>query len=384
VDRGVIRRRWIGFGLLLLVVGVLVVLRGSSANDSTDHSSLSDGNNGTSALRLYAQALGYSTSTVEGDFSLPSNRSLLFVFSPDQSTGYSIAAAQQLQQWVAAGNVLVYAAEGGDPILDSGFGLRRSATAVSGTAHAAAPIYGGVNRLSGGSDVGYFQTTATQVPILRSEGAEVLGVRFTVGSGSVVALTDPLPLCNAYLGLADNGRFAADLLAMTPTGGSVLFDEYHHGLVAGGAPTALSWVTTPWGAALALAVLVILAGLAMRGRTFGPTVPLYGTRDRSSAEYTAAVGNLLHRTGARSVTMQTLLAATRRTLAERVGLSRDTPQDQVDTALAQRAPAAGRELIALESAISRQVASEEEVLDIARRLHALAYPPSTTASVKGS
>lgn len=374
------RRSWIGFALLIVLIGIVVSLRGTSASDSPDHSSLSDGNNGTSALRYFAQRLGYSASTVEGDFSLPSSHGLLFVFSP--STGYSLTEAQQLRQWVSAGNILVYADENGDPDVDSQFGLRRSSTGVPAAARSAAPIFGGVNRLSGGSQSGFFQPGPTQVPILRNPGGAVLGVRLTVGSGAVIALADPLPLCNAYLGLADNGRFAADLLALTPPGAIVLFDEYHHGAIAGN-PTALSWIATPWGAALALAVLVIFVGLAMRGRSFGPTVSLAGLRDRSSAEYAMAVGNLLHRTGARQITLQTLLTATRRTVAERVGLSSGTPNDQLDQALSQRSPAEGKELAALETAVDRPTASEEDVLAIARRMHALAYPPSTTARAKG-
>jgi hypothetical protein len=74
-------------------------------------------------------------------------------------------------------------------------------------------------------------------------------------------------------------------------------------------------MTTAWGAALLWAVLVIFAGVALRARAFGPRLSLQSMRDRSSAEYAEAIGRLLHRTGARAVTLETLVQATRRAIA---------------------------------------------------------------------
>lgn len=366
-------RRWLAFGVLILLIGIVVTLRGTASNDSPEHSSASDAGNGTSALRYYAQALGHATSTVEGDFSLPGSHALLFVFTP--INGYALSQAQQLQAWVSSGNIVVYAAENGDPELDLQFNLHRTSTSVAGSGRAAAPIMGGVNTVSGATSVTAFRPTPSQVPLLRNKNGDVFALREAIGSGVLIALSDPLILCNGYLALADNGRFAADLLAMTPGGGPVLFDEFHHGAAAGASP-AVAWITTPWGAALTLAVLVIFAGLAMRGRAFGPAIPLETKTDRSSAEYAAAVGSLLHRTGARAITLDTLLSATRRRVAERIGLSRDTPPALVSDALAQRDPAIARELKTIEANLQQAPASETEVLALARRLHQLAYPAS--------
>jgi hypothetical protein len=184
--------------------------------------------------------------------------------------------------------------------------------------------------------------------------------------------------------LADNGRFAADLIALTPNGGRVLFDEFHHGQITGNVPTATAWALTPWGAALALAVIVIMAGVALRGRAFGPPIPLRQAGDRSSAEYAAAVGSLLHRTGARRVTLETLLSATRRTVAERVGVGSATPSAELLATIAQRSPAAATELSRAETELPSALTSEAAVLDMARRLHDLAYPLSTVENQKES
>jgi hypothetical protein len=211
----------------------------------------------------------------------------------------------------------------------------------------------------------------------------LLGLKETVGGGQLVALSDPLVLCNGYLQQADNGRFAADLLAMTPPGGRVLFDEFHHGAAASQAPET-AWMTTPWGIALLAVVAIVFIGLALRGRAFGPRIPLRARADRSTAEYASAVGSLLHRTGARRLTLETLLAATRRAVAEQVGLGADTPSDQLNTTLAQRAPAAAAELARAERELGTATLSEAALLALANRLHDLAYPLSTAETMKES
>ena len=371
-------RGWIVLGVLGALVLVLVLLRGSSTKgQSPNHASTSDAVDGTSALRAYADALGYQSGSVEGTFSLPTAAGLLFVFTP--SNGFSADQVAQLNSWMQSGGVVVYAAEAGDPQLDTQFGLRRSRTGVPARAHAAAPIFGGVEAVGGADTARAFKPAATQVPLLRNDAGEVLGVRQAVSQGQLIALTDPLILCNGYLGKPDNGRFAADLMAMTPAGGRVWFDEFHHGAAASASPET-AWMTTPWGFALLLAVIITFAGLAMRGRAFGPAIPMRARDDRSTAEYAVAVGSLLHRTGARRVTLEALLSATRRAVAQRVGLGADVPSDRLTATIAQRAPAAAAELSRAERELELATAGEAEVLEMARRLHDLAYPLSMKES----
>ena len=371
-------RGWIVLGVLGALVLVLVLLRGSSTKgQSPNHASTSDAVDGTSALRAYADALGYQSGSVEGTFSLPTAAGLLFVFTP--SNGFSADQVAQLNSWMQSGGVVVYAAEAGDPQLDTQFGLRRSRTGVPARAHAAAPIFGGVEAVGGADTARAFKPAATQVPLLRNDAGEVLGVRQAVSQGQLIALTDPLILCNGYLGKPDNGRFAADLMALTPAGGRVWFDEFHHGAAASASPET-AWMTTPWGFALLLAVIITFAGLAMRGRAFGPAIPMRARDDRSTAEYAVAVGSLLHRTGARRVTLEALLSATRRAVAQRVGLGADVPSDRLNATIAQRAPAAAAELSRAERELELATVGEAEVLEMARRLHDLAYPLSMKES----
>ena len=381
-------RGWAVLGGLVVLVALLTLLRGpGGAGDSPEHRSDSDAANGTSALRLYAESLGHPTTTVEGDFTLPATPALLFVFTPSQSHGFSAAEAQQLASWVASGGILVYAAEQSEPQLDTQFGLHRKSAQATGNGAASqsaslpAPIFGGVKQVKGGDPGERLVVSSAQVPLFRNRLNEVIGLRTALGQGLVVALTDPLLLCNGYLGQPDNGRFAADLLALVPPGGSVLFDEFHHGAIASGSPQT-AWMTTAWGAALLWAVLVIFAGVALRARAFGPRLSLQSMRDRSSAEYAEAIGRLLHRTGARAVTLETLVQATRRAIADRIGIGSGIPAEHFQETVARRAPAVGAQLAELERNLPQAAGSEASVLDTARRLHDLAYPLASNVSGK--
>ena len=145
-------RGWIALAVMVLLVFVLVLLRGTGTQGrSPDHASTSDAGDGTSALRAYADALGHSSGSVEGDFALSPSSGLLFVFTP--TTGFSSGEVQQLNSWMQSGGVLVYAAEDGDPQLDAQFGLRRSPTAVPAKAHAARSQPGAPTSLEDSADV---------------------------------------------------------------------------------------------------------------------------------------------------------------------------------------------------------------------------------------
>ncbi len=363
-------RGWGVFAGLVVVVAILVVVRPGLPEDAPDHRSSSDAPNGTSALRLYAEALGHTTGTVEGTFELRPASALLFVFSPDEA--FTREEAQQLQQWVTSGGILVYASERPDARLEEKLGLKRAGATAAAEGITPAPLLSGVRRVSGAPAAVPFVPSKEQVPLLRNARGDVLAVTQHVGRGRVVALADPLELCNGYLKRADNGPLAADLIAMVVPGQPVLFDEYHHHLAARATPT--SWINTPWGLAAVWAALLLIVALALRGRAFGPRVPLTSTADRSSAEYARAVGAMLQRTGARTLTLQVLEEATHRAVAARIGLDRGAGGEAFGRALAQRAPAVAQALAEAEGSAPQAASSEAGLLRTAGALHRVAYP----------
>ena len=190
----------------------------------------------------------------------------------------------------------------------------------------------------------------------------------------MIALADPLELCNGYLERADNGRFLADLLGLVPAGAPVVFDEYHHGLTASDI-TPAAWILTPWGAALLWLIVAIFFGLLLRGRRFGPLVPRPAEASRLDAEWAVAVGELLRRAGARAVTLGVLARASERAVAMQTGLPVE-PRERFWQSLWQRAPDIASDLDSAERALYGSEKSEKDLLAAAQRLHGIAYPVS--------
>jgi hypothetical protein len=158
----------------------------------------------------------------------------------------------------------------------------------------------------------------------------------------------------------------------------VVFDEYHHGLIASDfAPQA--WLLTPWGAALLWLLVAVFFGLVLRGRRFGPLVGRPAEVARSDAEWSVAVGQLLRRSGARAVTLGVLANATERAVAARTGLPLQ-PRERFWNALWVRAPEVAGELAQVESTLPAASADEHELLKAARRLHDIAHPRTRRTS----
>lgn len=337
--------------------------------DSPEHNSNSDASNGTSAALLFSEAMGHPTDQVVGDFTLPA-RGLLFVFTP--TSPYSASDADRAASWVRNGGVLVYASEDGDAELDRALSVSRYRGSVDSGVETANPILEGVHQVAGNDSAQPLRPGRQQVPILRSRDGFALGFLERFGLGLVVVLADPLVLCNGSLEKLDNGRLLADLLGLVSDGAAVSFDEYHHGLILGNfGPQA--WVLTPWGAAMLWLLVAVFVGLLLRGRRFGPLIPQAVEGARTDSEWASAVGELLRRSGGRSVTLGVLASASERAVAARTGLQAQ-PRERFWSALHMRAPDLAAELAAAENALYGATSGDAALLSAAQRLHRIAYP----------
>lgn len=368
-------RGWVIVAMLSVAIAAAAYLI-QPAQGSPEHSSNSDAKDGTSAARLFAEAMGHPTDQVAGSFGTPAPNGVMFVFSP--TSPFTADEAQRTQQWVRSGGVLIYAAEQGDPELDHALGVNRLGGYAFSSGEVGSPVVDGVNNVSGSDVVMPLDPTAQQVAILRTTGGLVVGYLQRIASGAVVVLADPLALCNGYLDQRDNGRLLADLLGLSAAGAPVVFDEYHHGIVVSDfAPQA--WVTTPWGFGLLWLLIAIFAGLVLRGRSFGPLLQRPAEVARADSEWAEAVGNLLRRSSARGVTLGVLATATERAVAARTGIPVQ-PRERFWNALWVRAPELASELADVENALHGADATEAGLFKAAQRLHALAHP---AASDKG-
>ena len=368
-------RGWILAAVLSIAVAGVAYLFQPHAN-SPEHSSTSDAANGTSAIVLFAQAMGHPTVEVAGSFTPPAESGLMFVFTP--TSPFTPAEADRAAAWVRLGGVLVYASETGDPELDRALGVGRVNGFADSTPAIANPVLAGVTQVAGDSFAIPLDTTPDQVPILRTAGGFPLGYLQSFGSGTVIALADPLVLCNGYLDKLDNGRLLADLLGTVRAGATVAIDEYHHGLTLSDlSPQA--WVLTPWGAGLLWLLVAIFLGLILRGRRFGPVIARPAEVARADVEWAVALGELLRRSGARAVTLGLLATASERAVAARTGLPLH-PRERFWNALWVRAPELAAELAEAEHALYGSAGGDAELLKAAQRLHRVAYPVSRARS----
>ena len=357
---------WVVLVVLAAAVGIGAAVS-RSPSDSADHSANSDGIHGTSALLQLAGRMGHSTHLIEGDFSLPRG-GLLFVFSPDSP--FTDPQAALVRSWVEAGGILVYATGFPDPALDRALNIGWSATSGAAS-RAAGPLLPGVGRVAGPHRLS-LESKPTLVPLLR-EGNSVVGARESLGRGAVIGLANPNALSNGWIKEADNPVFAADLIALASTRSPVSFDEFHHGLQSGNSVLYPFYAFT-WGRAIAWAALVLLGGLALRGRSLGARIPLLPAEPRSMREHTRAAGRLLAESGARTETVQGLIEASRRALARRVGLHIDPTRSDFHRLLAARDPETAGELARIEADSASAAADDASVAAIAAALHGLVYP----------
>ncbi len=362
-------RGWVVAGAAALAIAALAYLI-QPHQDSPEHSSNSDAANGASAALLFAQAMGHPTDQVSGTFATPAAPGMMFVFTP--TSPYTADEAERTLLWVRSGGVLVYASEQGDPELDRAFGVKRLGGLAAGDLEAGNPIVPGVTSVAGGTAVMPLDPAADQVPFLRTPEGFATGYMQGVAAGTVVVLADPLVLCNGYLDKQDNGRLLSDLLGLVQPSTAVVFDEYHHGVILSDfAPQA--WLATPWGAALLWLLVVVFAGLLLRGRSFGPLIPRPLESARTDVEWAVAVGQLLRRSGARAVTLGLLAVATERAVAARTGIPL-LPRERFWNALWVRAPALAADLAESENALNASAATERDLLKAAERLHRIAHP----------
>ena len=357
-------------GVAILIAAAAYLLQ-PRTQDSPEHSSNSDAPNGTSAVLLFAQAMGHPVDQIAGGYNLPEPTvTTMFVFTP--TSPFTPGEADRTGDWVTRGGTLVYASEQGDPELDRVFGVRRLSAADYGSPYLGLPLMAGVRTVGGAGTVIPLDPSPDQVTFLRTDSGASAGFFERVGSGTVYVLADPLVLCNGYLGQVDNGRLLANLMPASNPNARVAFDEYHHGVTVGDfAPQ--SWLLTPWGFGLLWLIVAVFFAFFLRGRRFGPLVPRPPELVRSDAEWSVAVGELLRRSGARDVTLGLLATATERAVAARTGLPLQ-PRERFWNALWVRAPAIAADLAAVENSLYSASASERDVLNAARRLHRIAHP----------
>jgi len=156
-------------------------------------------------------------------------------------------------------------------------------------------------------------------PVIADDTGGVVA-SYPLGKGSVTAVSDESLFENGRIARADNATLALDLAtAGLSEHGSVAFDEWSHGHVAGDS----WWSVLPRSfqvgfAAIALALVALGIGTGLR---FGPAVKLPDESERTSEEYIASMAVLYRRGRAVKEAVVDMADSCLRDVAAGLGLS---------------------------------------------------------------
>ena len=245
------------------------------------------------------------------------------------------ARAGAIERWVRAGGTLVVA----DPSsslagaeIDEKSSLHLARLDSDATLHPGC----GLAALAGAdtakvSDLAAFFKVPADEPAVRAcyvtgGGGAYLLAR-PLGRGTVIALAGAGPFTNHDLGKADNAVLAVDLLVPSPgTRVEVLSDLASDATAPPRTHTSV-WRALPrrWQVALLQLLAVFLAVCLWRARRLGRPVIEDQPVEIPGSELVVAVGDLYQVGQRRQQAAANLVADTRRSLADRLGLPADTP-----------------------------------------------------------
>jgi hypothetical protein len=161
------------------------------------------------------------------------------------------------------------------------------------------------------------------LPVLGDADSSVLAIART-GAGRALLLADASPLQNAFLGRADNARFAVALAG--PPRRRVVFFETYHGYGRG---SGLSAVPGRWKLALLLGVGAALVFMLARGRRLGPAEDEARPFAPARREYVDAVAATLARTREPRVALDAVRDELRTRIVRRASLRPDASEDEL-------------------------------------------------------
>jgi hypothetical protein len=400
---GLLRRNHAMVALVLLlgfgaVVAQLGAERNEPANGGPPLASRDAGPNGSLALALWLDRLGYRVTTLAGATSTPDDAiGDLFVLEPAEP--FSASDARAVLDWVRRGGTLVYvpgplaAVEASDFALGDQLGtaldVRLQVAPGPGSADVrpavpSLPFFDaprGTRFTASGPWILALGTDAW-VPLLelpsgssRGNTTPVVAAERRYGSGRAYAVSAPSFFDNTHLSEADNASLVLNILARGGANRVVAFDEYHHGEIT--APDLAAAVRgSPWGWALIYGATLTFIFAVWSGRRFGPPLIRERQPGRSTADYVTAFAGLLQRNPGKGGTTITWAQGeyrrlVRRALARAHGVRADLPAGELARILAERRPIDAAELARGLGALDGPPLGERRLLAELRSLEAV-------------
>jgi hypothetical protein len=381
------RETWLAIGLLTLLVLVTVVAGISQAQQAEKElpalSSYSSAPNGTRALRLWLEEIGYVVKDrVSQAFLPPQDADVMLILAP--SAPIEPQEWEAIDDWIERGGTMVLVGEGSFSFFAAAvqhyeFSANRldttSEQVTAQTPLLASPPLANMEHVQPSTSL---RTDRTDYITLVAAGPHPVTVSFQKGQGRVIICSMSYPFTNA--GLKEEGNPELALNVVTANGQAagrpiIWLDEWHHGV----RPTSTTvtgpggWLRyTPSGHALLYTALVIFVALLLTGRRFGRAVPMpQNIVRRGPLEYVTAIANLSRRAGHRQAVLRYHYQTLKRTLGKRYRLNPTLPDEEYVARLAEFNPDIDAQALrSLLAKLRRKKVSENDVIQLAAQVAA--------------
>ncbi len=348
-------RRWVVLGAValavLVIIGGLNTL-GRAPGGPTLSSYATDGA-GLAAYEELLATTGRATSQLReplDEKAQPPNVTLIAI-----GQTFSRSEARALGRFLSGGGrVIVGNPEAEDALSAAGVDdVFWNADGAAVTRPAAVAPFIGVRTVRG-DGFGQWKGRAAR-PVL-TDGNHITAISVAVGEGELIALADPSPITNKWLGVADNAGFGVALAG--DENRPVVFAEYGHGF---GVRDGLGAIPSRWKAAFWFAAVAAIVGALSAAKRFGPPEPEPATVTPARVLYVESLASTLARTRDYDAAMTPLKRRAKSLIARRSGVSNLDDPDE----LARTAGAVGLSAEDVD-ALTSAVASDLDVLALGR------------------
>jgi hypothetical protein len=370
------RDQWLAVGLfgLMLALIIFTVWQEQRQQALPPLTSFSNQPDGTRAFYLWLEALGYTPNNRSAVlYAIPNGTDLVLLLEPLLPP--QEAELRLLENWVEEGGILLIAGRTWTAQQAmSYFEVNRRIQAVTETAEfqPTTPLWRSppLTEPPGWPAAAYLHTDEAAFTVQGVVNGRPVLLSRSLGEGQLWLASDTTIFTNEGLQQPGSAELVQNLVSMIGPTGLIWFDDWHRGIRPQEAVVGdlNDWLRrTPMGQAILLLVAVLFIGLVLRGRPFGPPVPLSGeSRRRAPLEYITAIANLSRRAGHTQAVAHDYQQRLKRHLARRYRLNPNLPHAEFVEQLAAYDPNLDADaLLSLLNQLSRPRLSETELVRLA-------------------
>jgi hypothetical protein len=356
--------------LALITVTILATLQKGQAT-AIPYLSTSSAPDGTLALKLWLDQLGYQAGTTSQTVFEPQQHiKAILILQP--ILPISEPEWKLIDKWVDNGGLLVLAGdtlEAQAAVDHFDFSMVYTGSQINEAAVSSpllnSPII--TSKIPSQVNMGFKTLRSDFVSLLSANGFPLM-VSFEQGRGRVILSSTPYLFSNQALKNDTNASLILNLIAFPSQKGHVWFDEWHHGFQSGSIAGPSQWLQhTPAGHAILFIVGTIFLALLLQGRGFGRPIPLaHEIHRRGPLEHVTAIANLNRKAGHANEVLKQYHHHVKRHLGQRYRI--DPSMDDTDyvNTLAQHNSSIDRDaLLNLLKRLSQKNVSEAELLKLA-------------------